>query len=185
MRVATYPHLWFMKKISTQINRKYTVTSPNGCRVCADNGLQLCVVAAGQQADFTAISHFVEVDDDEATISLLFYRLQSAAVVTDAGQPCIVGSLPDVLQSNCVYDLGELGADIDFSVLHFNESPHVQTAELWFSIGTMVPSVTWPTELIWLNDGEPTFMTMMAYRFVLRRESNGKLIINLAYEYSL
>lgn len=175
-----------MKKVQTQINRKYTVTSPNGCSVRADNGMQLCVVPAGQQADFTAISHSVEVDDESAVVSLLYHqRGGGAPSMGNASQPYIVGVLPATLQSNCVYDLGELGAEVDFSVLHFNESPHVQTAELWFSIGTMVPSVTWPTELIWLNDGEPTFMSMMAYRFVLRRESNGKLIINLAYEYSL
>ncbi|MDO5472519.1 MAG: hypothetical protein Q4F35_04200 [Akkermansia sp.] len=173
-----------MKKISTQINRKYTVTSPNGCRVCADNGLQLCVVAAGQQADFTAISHFVEVDDDEATISLLFYRLQSAAVVTDAGQPCIVGSLPDVLQSNCVYDLGELGAEVDFSVLQFGDNGSVQTAELWFSTGLVLPDISWPENAIWL-DGVPVLMNNTAYRVVLRYEPSGMLIFNLAYEYTI
>lgn len=174
-----------MKKISTQINRKYTVTSPNGCRVCADNGLQLCVVAAGQQADFTAISHFVEVDDESAVVSLLFHQRGGGTPSTgNASQLYIVGVLPATLQSNCVYDLGELGAEVDFSVLQFGDNGSVQTAELWFSTGLVLPDISWPENAIWLDE-VPVLMNNTAYRVVLRYEPSGMLIFNLAYEYTI
>ena len=40
-----------------------------------------------------------------------------------------------------------------------------------------------PAEIVWCDDAPPLSVST-AYRFALRRESNDKLIISLAYEYS-
>lgn len=90
--------------------------------------------------------------------------------------------VPEVLESAWVYDLGELSADVDLSGLVFAESTNtVQTAELWLSCGSSVYSVTWPSSAVWLIS-EPALESGTAYRFAVRQETNGNLIINLAYE---
>ena len=97
----------------------------------------------------------------------------------------VIAGLPVVLAAGGVHDLGELGADVDLSELHFEERTEtVQTAELWFSMGATAYAVTWPEGVVWATE-EPTFAANTAYRFALRREPSGKFIINLAYEYSL
>lgn len=79
-----------------------------------------------------------------------------------------------------ILDLGTLTADTDLTALAFAESANVQTAELWFTIGDALPAITWPGDIVWV-DAEPVLAPSTAYRFALRREPNGKLIINLAY----
>lgn len=82
-----------------------------------------------------------------------------------------------------ILDLGTLTADTDLTALAFAESANVQTAELWFTIGDATPAITWPAEIVWIDDSAPEIASSTAYRFALRREPNGKLIINLAYTF--
>ena len=97
----------------------------------------------------------------------------------------VYAGLPEGLEAGAVYDLGELGGDVDLTELHFEESTNtVQTAELWFSMGASAYAVQWPEGVVWATE-EPTFAANTAYRFALRREPSGKFVINLAYEYSL
>lgn len=93
--------------------------------------------------------------------------------------------VPTQLRANTVHDLGLLTADLDLSSLVFEEATNeVLTAELWFTTGSTVHTVTFPSEAIWV-DLKPVLTNDTAYRFAMRREPNGKLIINLAYEYTL
>ena len=170
-----------MKTIPTQINRKYSVSSTVGCTITDSSGTILCNVSPQLQTDFTAISNSISTDDDNAVVSLLFCTHTSNSISHGDEQTYVTGSIC-TLRSEMVLDLGELTADTDLSTLDFAESGNVQTAELWFNTGSTVPTITWPAESIWC-DSAPILGTDMAYRFALRREPNGKLIINLAYEY--
>ena len=90
------------------------------------------------------------------------------------------------LRPNAVHDLGELTADTDLSRLAFEQNAAIiLTAEVWLAIGATVPAVTWPTSIEWIDCSEPILEAAKAYRFTLRREPNGKLIANLAYDYTI
>ena len=98
--------------------------------------------------------------------------------------------LPDVLRGNAVYNLGELTGAVDLAGLAFAEDDSVvQTCELWFSTGETAPEVSWPESAIWPDEGGQTAPAVlgagMAYRFALRREPGGNLIITRAYEYTI
>lgn len=172
-----------MKTIPTQINRKYTVSSASGCTITDSKGTILCNVTPHQQTDFTAISDSVTTDDDNAVISLLFCPHSGSHTNNAEGQIYTTGSAR-ILCSGHILDLGTLTADTDLTALSFAESANVQTAELWFTTGATVPAITWPADIVWLEGSEPTLTTATAYRFALRREPNGKLIVNPAYEYA-
>lgn len=93
--------------------------------------------------------------------------------------------VPSVLASAYVYDLGVMSADVDLSGLSFAESANtVQTAELWLSCGSTVYGVTWPSSAVWLT-AEPALESGTAYRFAVRQEPSGKLVISAAYEYTV
>lgn len=173
-----------MKKVPTQINRQYALTTATECTVTAGNGMLLCTATAGEQKIFTAISDFVELSDDGAILSLLFGKFcdNSAAQLP---RPYHSGTMPSTLQAGHIYDLGQLTENTDFSALKLNETANCQTIELWFSTGSSVPTITWPANGVWVNSEEPLLSLSTAYRFALRREPNGNLIINLAYEYSI
>ncbi len=130
-----------------------------------------------------AISRSVNVSDPAAVISLLFGNFTENSA-TDAPQPYHAGTLAAFLQAGHVYDLGVLSIDTDLTGLMFSAKEHVQTAELWLSIGNTPLTIIWPNNAIWPY-GEPVLRANTAYRFALRREPNANLIINLAYEYSL
>lgn len=98
--------------------------------------------------------------------------------------------LPDVLSGNVVYDLGALTAAVDLAGLAFAEDDSVvQTCELWFSTGEAAHEVSWPEAAIWPDEEGQTAPAVlgagMAYRFALRREPGGNLIITRAYEYTI
>ena len=100
-------------------------------------------------------------------------------------------ALPEVLRSHAVYDLGELTGAVDLTGLTFEaDDTVVQTCELWFITGIdSVPEVSWPMAAIWPDEVGQTAPTGLntgtAYRFALRREPGGTLIISRAYEYSV
>ena len=172
-----------MKTIPTQINRKYTVSSTIGCTITDSRGSILCNVAPNQQTDFTAISNSITTDDDSAAISLLFCPTSGSRTGNGEGQTYTCG-VARLLRSGHILDLGTLTADTDLTTLSFAESANVQTAELWFTTGATAPVITWPAAIVWAA-AEPVLAPSGAYRFALRREPNGKLIVNLAYEYTL
>lgn len=96
--------------------------------------------------------------------------------------PATPGNL--TLTPGHIHDLGTLAVDTDLTALSFAESANVQTAELWFTTGSTAPAVTWSAGIVWANPA-PDLVPGTAYRYALRCEPSGKIIINLAYEYSL
>lgn len=170
-----------MQTIETQLNRQYAITATIPCTVTADNGVHLCTVQPGEQQIFTAISDSVNVSDPAAVVSLLFGKFTKNSA-TDVPQPFHAGALPDILQAGHVYDLGVLSTVTDLTGLMFSAKEHVQTAELWLSTGSTAPTIIWPVDCIWIGLF-PALTTNMAYRFAIRQEPSGKLLINLAYEY--
>lgn len=172
-----------MQTIETQINRQYAITATTTCTVTADNGMELCTIHPGEQKIFTAISNFTKASDERAVITPIFGKFTENST-TDIPQPCHSGLLQDSLHAGHVYDLGELTSDTDLSTLCFNASAVVQTSELWFSTGNSVITIIWPADAIWVDSGHPSLSAHTAYRFALRQEPNGKLIISQAYEYS-
>ena len=173
-----------MKTIETQINRQYAITATTTCTVTANDGMLLCTVQPGEQKIFTAIGNHVEVSDNHAVVSLLFGKFCDNRAA-QLPRPYHSGTMPSTLQAGHIYDLGQLTENTDFSALKLNETANCQTIELWFSTGSSVPTITWPANGVWVNSEEPLLSLSTAYRFVLRREPNGNLIINLAYEYSI
>lgn len=171
-----------MKSIPTLINRQYCLSATTACTITSDSGITLCTAQPGEQKIFTAISGSVNVSDPAAVISLLFGNFTENSS-TDVPQPYHFGPLPTILQAGHVYDLSLLSTATDLTGLTFSAKEHVQTAELWFTIGDTVPPITWSADAIWI-DSEPALLTGTAYRFALRQEPNGKLIFSLAYEYS-
>lgn len=94
------------------------------------------------------------------------------------------GGVPVAFVSSHVHDLGELAAAADLSAVAFSvNATSVQTCEVWLSCGSTVYDVTWPSGAKWVGDA-PTMEVNKAYRFALRQEPNGALLINLSYEYS-
>ena len=171
-----------MKTITTQNNRKYTVSSTIGCTITDSNGSILCNVSPYQQTDFTAISNNVTTDDDSAVISLLFCPTAGNRTGNGEGQAYTCGAA-NLLRSDHILDLGTLTEPVDISGLSFAESANVQTAELWLTTGNTVTTIIWPTDAIWLAGGEPDLAPDTSYRFAIRREPSGIHIINCAYQY--
>lgn len=110
--------------------------------------------------------------------------MSQATVIPPTSWLTYIAGTPVTLKSAHVYDLGELAANADLSAVAFEaSSTAVQTCELWLSCGDAACTVTWPAGLVWL-DGEPALEAKKHYRFALRCEPSGKLIGNLAYEYT-
>lgn len=63
----------------------YTVTSPAGCTVTDETGLQLGTVEAGEQKTFVATGAQLRVDDDAARVTLTFNRAASALGLLGGG----------------------------------------------------------------------------------------------------
>jgi hypothetical protein len=100
--------------------------------------------------------------------------------------------IPSVLKSGHVYDLGVINSAQDLSGISFPaEAGYVQTCEIWMGTGDGATgyTVTWPVDSIWPDEAAGIAMETLAanttYRFVVRQEPSGKLIINCAYYYSV
>lgn len=63
----------------------YTVTSPAGCTVTDETGLQLGTVEAGEQKTFVATGAQLSVDDDTARVTATFKRAASALRLLGGG----------------------------------------------------------------------------------------------------
>ena len=63
-----------MKEHKTIAGKLYTVTSPNGCTVTDETGLQLGTVEAGEQKVFTATGAAMWLDDTAARVTVNFNK---------------------------------------------------------------------------------------------------------------
>lgn len=63
-----------MKEHKTIAGKIYTVTSPNGCTVTDETGLQLGTVEAGEQKVFTATGGALWIDDTAARVTVNFNK---------------------------------------------------------------------------------------------------------------
>lgn len=100
-------------------------------------------------------------------------------------------TIPGVMVSGHVYDMGELSSNQDLSGISFATADgYVQTCEIWMETGTTGYSITWPTASKWPDEylGEPPTVTLAPntrYRFAVRSEGDGTMVITKAYEYSV
>ena len=74
-----------MKSHNTIAGKLYTVTSPSGCTVTDETGLQLGTVEGGEQKTFVATGAQLSVDDDAARVTLTFKRAASALRLLGGG----------------------------------------------------------------------------------------------------
>lgn len=100
-------------------------------------------------------------------------------------------TIPGVMVSGHVYDMGVLNSAQDLSSISFAAAPgYVQTCEIWMETGTTGYSITWPTASKWPDEylGVPPTVTLAPstrYRFAVRAEGDGTMVITKAYEYSV
>jgi hypothetical protein len=93
--------------------------------------------------------------------------------------------------SGRVYDLGVLSSDQDLSAIVFKSAPgYVQTCEIWMETGDTGYTVTWPVGAVWpdeVNGATPALVLSVntRYRFAVRAEGDGTIVITKAYEYSV
>lgn len=100
-------------------------------------------------------------------------------------------AIPSEMVSGRVYDLGVINSNQDLSTITFKSAPgYVQTCEIWMETGNTGYSVTWPAGAVWpdeANGAAPSFVLPRntRYRFAVRNEGNGTMVITKAYEYSV
>lgn len=138
------------------------------------------------------------VDTNQVNTQLLYAK--SAVVVGDVNgideslrqaQIYLPDTIPGVMVSGHVYDMGVLSGNYDLSGISFAAAPgYVQTCEIWMETGNTGYSITWPATSKWpdeANGSRPTvpLATKTRYRFAVRSEGNGIMVITKAYEYSL
>lgn len=117
--------------------------------------------------------------------------VESSADSLKYSQPYIPGAISSNLISGHVYDIGVLAADYDLSGLTFEAlNGYVQTCEIWMQTGDTGYIVTWPAGSVWPDevDGIAPSVALPAnkrYRFAVRNEGNGTIVITKAYEYSV
>lgn len=138
------------------------------------------------------------VSTDQVNTQLLYAT--SAVVVGEVNgideslrqaQIYVPDAIPGVMVSGHVYDMGVLNSNQDLSGISFASAPgYVQTCEIWMETGATGYSVTWPAASKWPDEymEEPPTVTLTPnkrYRFAVRDEGNGTMVITKAYEYSL
>lgn len=100
-------------------------------------------------------------------------------------------TVPSEMVSGRVYDLGVLTSNQDLSAITFKAaSGYVQTCEIWMETGATGYSVTWPTASVWPDEPDGVSPSIVLpentrYRFAVRNEGNGTMVITKAYEYSV
>ena len=100
-------------------------------------------------------------------------------------------TIPSEMVSGRVYDLGVLTSNQDLSSITFKSAPgYVQTCEIWMETGDTGYSVTWPAASVWPDEvggAAPALVLPEStrYRFAVRNEGNGTMVITKAYEYSV
>lgn len=100
-------------------------------------------------------------------------------------------TIPSEMVSGRVYDLGVINSNQDLSLITFKSAPgYVQTCEIWMETGDTGYTVTWPAVAVWPDEPNgvaPSFVLPVnkRYRFAVRNEGNGAMVITKAYEYSV
>lgn len=79
------------------------------------------------------------------------------------------GSIATTLKHWNVYKILNDGNAIDLTSLVVQDGA---TAELWIVFGSTVPSVTWPSDLVWDTSAAPTFAANKLYCVALRNDGN-------------
>ena len=79
------------------------------------------------------------------------------------------GSIATTLKHWNVYKILNDGNAIDLTSLVVQDGA---TAELWIVFGSTVPSVTWPSDIIWDTSTAPTFASNKLYCVALRNDGN-------------
>lgn len=103
----------------------------------------------------------------------------------------VSAGIPGILESNKVYDLGSITTSPNLSTIQFSDtSLFVQTCEIWITAAATSIIPIWPADSIWPEETnqtapETSLVNATAYRFIVRREHDGKLIISLSYSYSI
>lgn len=100
-------------------------------------------------------------------------------------------TIPSEMVSGRVYDLGVLTSNQDLSAITFKSAPgYVQTCEIWMETGATGYSITWPAASVWPDEPDGASPSIVLpentrYRFAVRNEGNGTMVITKAYEYSV
>ena len=138
------------------------------------------------------------VDTNQVNTQLLYAK--SAVVVGDVNgidealrqaQIYLPDTIPGVMVSGHVYDMGVLSSNQDLSGISFADAPgYVQTCVIWMESGSTGYSITWPATSKWPDEylGAPPAVPLVSnkrYRFAVRSEGNGTMVITKAYEYSV
>lgn len=94
--------------------------------------------------------------------------------------------IPIELNHNRVYDFGLIESDKDLSEMTFlGGDLLIQTCELWFKTGDVVPNFSWPGGVFWIDSitgSEPTWEANMKYRLALRWEID-TIVASISYCY--
>ena len=114
----------------------------------------------------------------------------STAFLSSA-QIYLPNTIPGVMVSGHVYDMGVLNSNQDLSNISFTAAPgYVQTCEIWLTTGSTSYLITWPANSKWpgeLSGVAPTVAPLVnsKHRYVIRAEADGTMVINKAYSYSV
>lgn len=138
------------------------------------------------------------VSTDQVNTELLYAK--SAVVVGDINgtdeslrqaQIYVPDAIPTVMVSGHVYDMGVLESNQDLSGISFTPATgYVQTCEIWMETGTTGYSITWPAASKWPDEPAGAAPSVVLpgntrYRFAVRSEGDGTMVITKAYEYSV
>ena len=145
--------------------------------------------------EFISIANKVEIESSAPYVLIITsfsVAPQSSAAAGGAsgkftaGQQDVLSELSLPLAPGCIHELGLLTGAQDLSALAIAaEGDTWSTCELALQTGDTPPSITWPPHAVWLEYGyAPTLNANTHYRFALRQEGSGELIINLAYSYA-
>lgn len=100
---------------------------------------------------------------------------------------CVPNTVPTVMSAGKIYDLGLMESNWILSGINFTSTTlYTQTCELWLTTGNTVYTIKWPDAAIWPDagfDGTTALIANTNYRFIVRREHTGALIIRKDYSY--
>lgn len=103
----------------------------------------------------------------------------------------LAAAIPSEMVSGRVYDLGVINSNQDLSSIAFKSATgYVQTCEIWMETGDTGYSITWPEGSVRPDEvsGSATALELLVntrYRFAVRAEGDGTMVITKAYEYSV
>lgn len=119
--------------------------------------------------------------------AVIFEDLIDGTVIDASGATgyLYVIEMPITFENGVCYDIGIISNRTDLSTITFTSENLIQTCELWFTTGSTIPTIIWPTGTYWIDSANGTAPTLLAnknYRIVFRREPH-KIIASIAYVY--